>query len=108
MSNMSNLPEYYGIGCDEKFATHPYERMLKKAHDVISKMEMKDGWNALRRYNDPEDGFMFGNHPPQITKIRDAVSSNDHSHSGASLGYTMGEMEYIAKNGYEKWMEKEE
>ena len=62
---------------------------------TISKLEL---WDWLKNYNPPEDeGFTYSN-DPNISKISNGLQNN--SHSGATFGYCMRCMEYIAKNGF--------
>lgn len=75
---------------------------VKDAYEVISRNEW---WNELRevllsRGVDHETGFMF-NKDPFYIKIMDAVCSTDIGgrHSGASIGFVMREMEFIALHG---------
>lgn len=74
--------------------------MLKGAYAAISSVE--GGWDFLASYSPPENqGFMFVNPvPPMLQKIQDAILDADGGHSGASYGWTLRQIEYIAKNGW--------
>lgn len=70
--------------------------MLQDADDAITQCDL---WNWIRDYN-PEDGkgFMFSEHP-NLDRINNAMKYDGHS--GSSYGWTMRQMEYIAKHGWD-------
>lgn len=70
--------------------------VLKDADAAITQCDL---WDWLREYT-PEDGkgFMFSEHP-NLTRINNAMKYTGHS--GASYGWTMRQMEYIAKHGWD-------
>lgn len=70
--------------------------MLQDADAAITQCEL---WGWLRDYT-PEDGkgFMFSEHP-NLTRINNAMKYGGHS--GSSYGWTMRQMEYIAKHGWD-------
>lgn len=76
------------------FSAHDAE-MLQDADNAITQCEL---WDWLRDYT-PEDGkgFMFSEHP-NLTRINNAMKYGGHS--GSSHGWTMRNMEYIAKHGW--------
>lgn len=78
----------------ELFSEHE-AMMLKDADAAITQCDL---WNWLRDYT-PEDGkgFMFSEHS-NLTRINDAMKYSGHS--GTSYGWTMRQMEYIAKHGW--------
>jgi len=78
--------------------------MLISAYNAISNVE--GGWDFLATYSPPKDeGFMFVNPmPPMLQKIHDAVLEAESGHSGASYGWTMRQIEYIAKNGWDAFV----
>ena len=58
------------------------------------------GWAFLKEFIPAaNEGFMFSKHP-MLDKINAFL---DDGHSGASYGWTMREMEYIAKHGLESY-----
>ena len=66
-------------------------------------------WEWLRTYNvDPSKGFMFAS-DPEINIIGKTMEQNgapyQQSHSGASFGFTMRNLHYIAQNGFEAYKE---
>lgn len=69
--------------------------MLEDADKAITECGL---WDWLRDYT-PEDGkgFMFSEHP-NLTRINNAMKYGGHS--GSSYGWTMRNMEYIAKHGW--------
>ncbi len=73
---------------------------LKSAHKAISICEL---WNWMRIY-EPPAGFMWSS-ATELDRInkemwKDPINGN---HSGASHSYILREMQYIAKNGYNKY-----
>jgi len=92
-------PTYYGIGSANLFDFVRCQNeieMLRAAHQAITNCEL---WDWLRNYQ--ARSFMFDN-SKEIKRIntemhKDPVNNN---HSGSSYGFTMRQMEYLAKNGY--------
>ena len=77
--------------------------MLVSAFNAISSVE--GGWEFLKSYSPPEgEGFMFVRNPPEILDaINTAISDAYGGHSGSSYGWTMRQMESIAKKGWDAW-----
>ena len=74
---------------------------LKMMADTITKLEL---WEWLRNYSpDKGKGFMWSS-DKNIKKISNALPQNNHS--GATFAYAMRQMEFIAKNGFDKWNKK--
>ena len=73
-------------------------QMLEDGYNTITELDL---WNWLSTYT-PEEGkgFMFSNHE-NINKIGNAMKTG---HSGASFGWTMRNMEAIAKDGWENYV----
>lgn len=65
--------------------------MVQDAYNTVVKLELLD---EIKNLN-PERGFMFTNHP-----VIDKISRNLQysGHSGFSFGWTMRQVEYLAKN----------
>jgi hypothetical protein len=64
-------------------------------------------WNWLRNYEvDRNRGFMFTRDVPELDRISEEMAKDpvNDGHSGASYGCTMRSMEYIAKNGYDNFI----
>jgi hypothetical protein len=58
-------------------------------------------WEWFRDEPPPSDsGYSFWNHA-NVNKISNGLEDNNHS--GATFSYCMRQMQYIAKNGFEKW-----
>lgn len=79
--------------------------MLSSALKAIDSVE--GAWDFLASYSPPENqGFMFVNpSPPMLTKIQDAILAADGGHSGSSYGWTLRQIEYIAKNGWDAFVD---
>lgn len=79
----------------------PYETaMYADADQAITKTEL---WEWMGNYSPPRDmGWMFDDHP-NIGIITSNMKMRD-GHSGASMGITLRKMEYIAKNGWDKFV----
>ena len=60
----------------------------------------------MRRYNPSiQTGYMF-DRDQTMGEITSAIDNNyNGGHSGMSMGYTMRRIQYIAKNGFEKFKE---
>jgi hypothetical protein len=79
------------------------ESMIRDGMRAIIKTEDSlntDVWKFLREYSPPEgQGFMFcGNEI--VSKIGSFMESG---HSGTSFGWTMRNLEFIAKNGIDQF-----
>lgn len=74
--------------------------MLADGYNAITDLNL---WNWLENYT-PEkgEGFMFSNHE-NITEICNAMKN---SGSGATFSWTMRNMEYIAKHGWETYVDE--
>jgi len=93
---------YFGDGKFEFVRDSGNRLLYKNMHDAITNTEL---WEWMREYEpDESKGFMFSSTPEldRITKKmhEDPISGN---HSGASYGFMMRTMQYIAKNGYDKF-----
>lgn len=92
---------------DFSFITREMERtMLQDAYDGISRVE--GGWAYLSRPDVPskEKGFMFSR-DALIDKISGEIDKDGNiGHSGSSYGWTMRQMECIAKLGWDTYVEK--
>ena len=94
------LPDY-PIRPDFGFLTDSFTRdMVESAYTAISQAE---GWHLLTNFS--EESFMFTSDP----RIVDLMTKVNHEygggHSGSSIGCTMRHMEYIAKNGFNRYRE---
>lgn len=77
-------------------------RMFQSAYQIITYM---NSWDFIRRYSPSQDSGYGFDRTPAMVEILAAVERHYDCHSGASLAYTMRFMQYIAKNGFEKFKE---
>jgi hypothetical protein len=82
------------------------KEMLESAFNAISSVE--GGWEFLKDYSPPEnEGFMFvRSRPSMLEAIEVALVNAYGGHSGSSYGWTMRNMEAIAKKGWDSWASK--
>jgi hypothetical protein len=69
--------------------------MIKNAYNAITMTE--GGWDFMKNFN--EESFMFSSNPMIRTISGNMEKLGYNGHSGASFGWTMRSMEYLAKNG---------
>ncbi len=81
--------------------THVRE-MMKNAYDAITMAE--GGWDYMKTFN--EESFMFSSNPMVQTISKNIEALGYTGHSGASFGWTMRTMEYLAKKGKEAFITK--
>ena len=78
------------------------KEMLHSGFEAVESVE--GGWEFLRTYEPPKDqGFMFSLPTGKRLEIDDAISNRYGGHSGASYGWTMRNLEAIAKRGWDTW-----
>ncbi len=72
--------------------------MVEDGYKAVSSVD--GGWDFLKNFTPEENkGFMFSSNP-----ILDSISNKmDSGHSGSSYGWTMRQLEYIAKNGMDMY-----
>lgn len=91
---------------DFSFILRDSERvMLEDAFQVISTTE--GAWEYLARPDipDPNCGFMF-TRDPFLLKLGNQIDRDGKiGHSGSTYGCTMRQMEYIAKHGWDVFVE---
>ena len=93
---------YYGNGEFDFVRDESTKEFLKSAHRAISLCEL---WDWMRIYTPPPNtGFMWSK-APELDKLKQQMWKDPVNgyQSGASYGFIMREMEYIAKNGYENY-----
>ena len=93
---------YYGNGDFDFVKDESIKEFLKSAHKSISLCEL---WDWMRIYTPPPNtGFMWRT-TPELDRINKQMWKDPVNgyHSGSSYGFIMREMEFIAKNGYEKY-----
>jgi len=77
--------------------------MLENAYQAIT---VAEGWDFMKNFNDDENGFMFSN-SPMVGKIMSKMEELGYSgHSGCSFGWTMRNMEFLAKHGKDEFLSK--
>ena len=100
--------------CDLSFLNDKWsEDMVKDGmHSIVRVAEIPDikkneinVWKHLSEYSPPDDrGFMFSYGEDRIVTL---VGDNmETGHSGASMGWTMRQIEFIAKNGIPAYRER--
>ena len=73
--------------------------ILKNAHQAITSTEY---WDYMRTFN--EQSFMFSN-SSAVSKIMTKMTQLGYDgHSGCSFGWTMRQMEFLAKNGKQAFL----
>lgn len=82
------------INPDFGFMNQSSADMLSSAYSVMNEIE---GWTFLANF--AEESFIFSNNPT-VHRLTRAVSNKYNYHSGYSMGWTMRQLEYIAKNGF--------
>lgn len=75
--------------------------MLKNAHQAITLTEQ---WGFMRTFSDPS--FMFSNSPTLSTITNKMSQLGYDGHSGCSFGWTMRQMEFLAKNGKQAFLQQ--
>ena len=74
---------------------------LKDMADTVTRLEL---WDWFRNETPPENtGYTYWSHE-NVNKISNGLK--DDRHSGATFGYAMICMQYIAENGFESWKNK--
>jgi hypothetical protein len=73
--------------------------MLKNAHQAITSTEQ---WGFMRTFSDPS--FMFSD-SSAVSIITGKMSQLGYDgHSGSSFGWTIRQMEFLAKNGKQAFL----
>jgi hypothetical protein len=77
--------------------------MLENAYQAIT---VAEGWDFMKTFNDNQYGFMFSDNP-MTGKIMSKMEELGYSgHSGGSFGWTMRNMEFLAKHGKDEFLSK--
>jgi hypothetical protein len=75
-------------------------KYLQDAFDAITRLGL---WKELSEFTlDEKEGFMFSS-SPLLMKIRSEMKFMSE-HSGASYGWTMRQMEFIAKHDWNNYL----
>ena len=69
--------------------------MLQDADNAITECNL---WDWLKEFNPGNEGFSFSKHP-NLNLITSKMKLYD-AHSGSSFAWTLRQMEYVAKNGF--------
>jgi hypothetical protein len=75
--------------------------MLKNAHQAITLTEY---WDYMRTFS--EQSFMFSDSPAVSTIMSKMIQLGYDGHSGGSFGWTMRQMEFLAKNGKQAFLQQ--
>jgi len=97
---MVESTDFYGDGTFDFIPPEDFVAYYRNAHWAITQTKM---WDWLYSFTpDEKKGFMFCSHP-NLKIIEQKMYEQDiaHGHSGASFGFILREMEYIAKYGYD-------
>ncbi len=93
--NMIPRGDFASLGLDEHSVT-----MLSRAYNFVN--ETPGGWEVLAQPDIPgANGFMFSTDNRLNELSRKIGDDNEMGHSGASYGWTMRNMESIAKKGWD-------
>ncbi len=74
--------------------------MIENAYNAVTMTA--GGWDYLKNFN--EESFMFSSNPMVKSISDNMVTLGYDGHSGASFGWTMRTMEYLAKHGKEAFL----
>ena len=84
---------------DTSFITSLHEKtMIDSAIQAVSNLEL---WSWLKDVN--TDSFMFSNDPNVMRIYNEIERIGYNSHSGASFGCTMRNIEFIAKHSFDEY-----
>uniref|UniRef100_A0A6C0B3B3 Uncharacterized protein n=1 Tax=viral metagenome TaxID=1070528 RepID=A0A6C0B3B3_9ZZZZ len=72
--------------------------------DMYKAVTLSENWDNLKGFVPGDGGFMFSEKPAWFSLIDKAVKYNGHS--GASHGWTMRCIDYIAKHGWDNFVAK--
>jgi hypothetical protein len=89
---------------DFSFITNKHTRALvSNGYTAVNQLEL---WSWMKDFDPKNGGFMFSEHPNVMMIMQKMESLPDApGHSGFSFGTTMRYLEYIAKNGMDKYKE---
>jgi len=109
MSNNTDDLSFFGVGIVKSVDNFPkitmydedFRNEIFTMYQVITKLGY---WNKMKDFEPGEGGFMFCKDPEWIKQIRSDSSVEKCGHSGATMAYSFRLMEFIAKNGWEKFV----
>jgi hypothetical protein len=79
--------------------------VIKNGYTAVSQLEL---WDWLKTFEvEANAGFMFsGNRNVHNIGVKMHSLPDDPQHSGSSFGFTMRTLQFIAKNGIDKYREE--
>ena len=96
----SSLPTTYNNGDFSFIKDKLWRRMMDHAYKETTKLNL---WDFFKQESPPDDlGYMFWD-CSELDELRDTLDELD-GHSGASLGYCLRSIEYIAKQGWNSYV----
>ena len=75
--------------------------MLKNAHQAIT---LTEHWDYMKTFSD--QSFMFSSNPAVSAITKKMSQLGYDGHSGSSFGWTMRQMEFLAKNGKQAFLQQ--
>lgn len=75
--------------------------MLKNAHQAIT---LTEHWDYMKTFS--EQSFMFSSNPAVSTITKKMSELGYDGHTGGSFGWTMRQMEFLAKNGKQAFLQQ--
>ena len=75
--------------------------MLKNAHQAIT---LTEHWDYMKTFSD--QSFMFSSNPACSAITKKMSQLGYDGHSGSSFGWTMRQMEFLAKNGKQAFLQQ--
>jgi hypothetical protein len=92
---MDKEGDFASLNLDEKSVEY-----LQDAYDAITRLGL---WKELSEFTpNKNEGFMFSS-SPLLEKIRSEMKLMSN-HSSSTYGWTMREIEFIAKNGWNNYV----
>jgi len=109
MSNTTDDLSFFGVGIVKSVDDFPeikmfYEDFRPEVFTMYQVITNLGYWNKLKDFEPGKRGFMFCKDPDWIKQIRSDPSVEKCGHSGATMGMTFRIMEFIAKNGWKKFV----
>lgn len=101
-NKMSTITNFPAAGTFDWMTDRNSAECVESAYKAVS---LAEGWEFLKTYVPTAGkGFMFSTPPPKLQQINIKISELYDGHSGSSYGWTMRQIEDIAKNGWEAWV----
>jgi hypothetical protein len=95
---MANFGEFHKL----ELGIHEMQ-MLETGLEAVQ--QTQGSWAFLANFNDP-GGFMFAPLCNVHERLNELLNVLYPGHSGASYGWTMRSLEYIAKNGWDAYVDR--